>query len=382
MNKNFLRLFSIIASGLVAAPAFADPTTAPSATATTQPAAAQAAKPKVDMAVAQDFVQKLRPDLGPIITAERSKASWNDAAKRAELATDANPALTKVLPMLDDMVEQGHSAEVEITGASDFVTMAAVLGDADLQKKVTEMAGRTDASGTWARVAQATAKFYLANDDTAAQGKALDGLAVLVSTEPAAKQSVVREELSIYESTKNKDISDQIDTYVSKTLKNPAIARIKEEKEADSKREALVGKPMVLAGLLKDGTQFTTADLKGKVILVDFWATWCGPCKAELPRVKKEYADMHDKGLEVIGVSFDQTGAALDKFLTANPDMPWPQMFDPKHPFWNNEFGKEFFIHGIPTMFLIDKNGICRSVTAREDFETMIPKLLAENSAT
>jgi peroxiredoxin len=97
--------------------------------------------------------------------------------------------------------------------------------------------------------------------------------------------------------------------------------------------------------------------------------------------VKKEYAEMHDKGLEVIGVSFDQNDKALTAFLAANPDMPWPQMFDPAHAFWNNEFGKRFGIMGIPTMFLIDKNGVCRSVKAREDFETEIPKLLAENGA-
>jgi peroxiredoxin len=99
-----------------------------------------------------------------------------------------------------------------------------------------------------------------------------------------------------------------------------------------------------------------------------------------LPRVKKEYIEQHAKGLEILGVSCDRDAEALTAFLAKNKDMPWPQLFDAKqnpkiewHP-----IAREWGINGIPTMFLIDKKGVLRTVTARENMEEMIPKLLAE----
>ena len=125
-----------------------------------------------------------------------------------------------------------------------------------------------------------------------------------------------------------------------------------------------------------------TKDWKGKVILVDFWATWCGPCIAELPKVKKIYKDYHDKGLEILGVSCDSEAGELKGFIAKNPDMPWPQLFDAQqNPKLNwHPLAKEYGINGIPTMFLIDKKGVVRTVEARQEFEELIPKMLQEKA--
>jgi thiol-disulfide isomerase/thioredoxin len=143
------------------------------------------------------------------------------------------------------------------------------------------------------------------------------------------------------------------------------------------KLKALEGKPIAVAGPLIDGHPFTTADWKGKVVLVDFWATWCVPCREELPHVKKLYDDYHAKGLEVVGVSCDETADDLKKFQAENKDLAWPQMFDEKNPGWN-KVAKDLGIMRIPTMFLIDKKGVLRSADAAEKMDEMIPKLMAE----
>ena len=140
---------------------------------------------------------------------------------------------------------------------------------------------------------------------------------------------------------------------------------------------SLVGEPLVLEGRAYGGRQASTANWHGKVILVDFWATWCGPCIRELPRVVEAYEKWHGDGLEVLGVSCDKEGADLRRFLRKNPRVAWPQLFGDGGGGWH-PLATQYGVKSIPTMFLIDRNGICRSVTARQNFEQLIPELLAE----
>ena len=136
-----------------------------------------------------------------------------------------------------------------------------------------------------------------------------------------------------------------------------------------------VGKPVAIKFTAVDGREVDLAKLKGKVVLVDFWATWCGPCVAEIPRVVEAYNKYHDKGFEIVGISFDREGdkAKLIKF-TKDKEMPWPQYFDGKY--WENEFGQQFNIRSIPAMWLIGKDGNLADVEAREDLAGKVAKLL------
>jgi thiol-disulfide isomerase/thioredoxin len=104
------------------------------------------------------------------------------------------------------------------------------------------------------------------------------------------------------------------------------------------------------------------ADYKGKVVLVDFWATWCGPCRAELPNVKETLAQYGEKGFAIIGVSLDSDRQKLLDFVQKE-NMTWPQYFDGKG--WQCELGQRYGIMSIPATFLVDGKGVVRYLGVR-----------------
>ncbi|HXB02394.1 MAG TPA: TlpA disulfide reductase family protein [Opitutaceae bacterium] len=102
------------------------------------------------------------------------------------------------------------------------------------------------------------------------------------------------------------------------------------------------------------GEPLSIARFKGKVVLVDFWATWCGPCREELPNVLAAYKKYHDKGFEIIGVSLDQDENTLKSFIKEK-GMVWPQYFDGQG--WGSKLGQKYGIDSIPMTFLLDQEG-------------------------
>jgi peroxiredoxin len=125
------------------------------------------------------------------------------------------------------------------------------------------------------------------------------------------------------------------------------------------------------------GKSLSVGNYKGKVVLIDFWATWCGPCVGELPNVVKTYEKNHDKGFEIIGVSLDQDEQRLRNF-TKEKQMTWQQFFDGKG--WGNKLAQKYGIQSIPATFLLNSEGkiIGRDLRG-EALEQAVTKALAKN---
>jgi thiol-disulfide isomerase/thioredoxin len=127
-----------------------------------------------------------------------------------------------------------------------------------------------------------------------------------------------------------------------------------------------------------EGKPLSLAAMKGKVVLIDFWATWCGPCVAELPYVLKAYEKHRAQGFEIIGVSLDQDKAQLLSFLTREK-VTWPQHLDGKEP--SASLASKYAVETIPSTFLLDREGkIIEKNLRGEALETAVAKALGDNN--
>jgi thiol-disulfide isomerase/thioredoxin len=147
---------------------------------------------------------------------------------------------------------------------------------------------------------------------------------------------------------------------------NPASRQAADQLEGSARKLELVGQPMPISGKLVEGGTFDISQFKGKVVLVDFWATWCGPCVAELPNVKEVYEKYHERGFEVVGISLDNEVDPLTKFIEEK-HIPWPILFEGGEGTsgWAHPLAKKYGVNAIPMAVLIDRAGKVVTLSAR-----------------
>ncbi|MDI1354932.1 MAG: TlpA disulfide reductase family protein [bacterium] len=143
-------------------------------------------------------------------------------------------------------------------------------------------------------------------------------------------------------------------SYIDKSLENTKFVKLA-NKRVDDKKGTTVGfKATNFSQANPEGKMVSLSDFKGKYVLVDFWASWCRPCRMENPNVVAAYNRFKDKGFTVLGVSMDSN---RDPWLAAikQDQLTWTHVSDLKG--WGNEVGKIYNVTGIPQNFLIDKEG-------------------------
>jgi peroxiredoxin len=125
-----------------------------------------------------------------------------------------------------------------------------------------------------------------------------------------------------------------------------------------------------------EGGSYALSDLRGKIVLIDFWASWCRPCRMENPNVKRVYERFNKKGFEILGVSLDRDHAAWVKAIQ-DDGLPWKHVSD--LGFWNNAAAQEYGVTGIPYTVLVDREGKILDKGLRgEQLEQKLAELLGK----
>lgn len=199
--------------------------------------------------------------------------------------------------------------------------------------------------------------------------KAASELAKFVASHPDSEEAAKARTILVMLYTKNAPME-----WVRKHMKAAKVLLADLEEREDRQAGYLKGKlleievvgnaPPAINTTGLDGKPILLDGYKGKVLLIDFWATWCGPCRAELPNVKAVFEKYKDQGFDILGVSLDRDQEMLEAFIAEN-EMPWRQIFDGKG--WQNEIAVLYGVKSIPKTYLLDRDGKVVTIGVRGD---------------
>ena len=341
-----------------------------------QPEAATGSKP-ADTVIAtpevgDDIVAKIealtppKPDRAKM--ASDGKAKEEFATARDQFLKEQTDLIAELLVKNPDHPRAGRYATLR------WRLMAQKEKHAELKAETARFADRTDKMGSEAAFMNAMATCEVAKWDLAPSLKAADGF---IAKFPGDDRGAT----ILAELADNVEGAAQKKEIIARMSKDFPKAGATKAASAKTKQTDGIGKPFVFKfNDAVTGKEVSNETLKGKVLVIDFWATWCGPCVADMPKMKTLYAEFNPKGVEFVGISLDQPedkgGLTKLKEFVAKNDIAWPQYFQGN--FWQSEFSSSWGINSIPALFVVDADGNLVSINARGKLEELMKSLIAK----
>ncbi len=295
----------------------------------------------------------------------RQPIALRDPLVRRNVAPTAVPVLRQINAFLSEHREERRFRSV----LREFTIYALALGDEVADARVRDLA-KSDPieAGLLRAVAE-----LIAAPDAQARHAALTSFERLLAEPSDAAPSAVRCALIAA------DLTATEATALARAACDPQLAANLDKAAGWAAKDPrkLLGQPLVLEGKLANGERFSTASMRGRVVIVHFWASWSVRCDYALPDVLRARVKFLDKGVSVVGVSCDRDPATLKDYLEKHPEMSWPQLFDAEHPGWH-ALATSLGVNLIPRVFLIDRDGIVRSVDAQEDLLAEVARLVGD----
>ena len=323
----------------------------------------QAATPESILELATSVLEKMdKPDPGVFTSLAQAAQALDAAATQSE--TDPNTAASEACDKLVDLMEaKFRDADNPQMGMMSWRMKVQRLPNFESYLKVLDT--RTAMSADPAEV-QATAKDMMA--------KVPSPFTSIALTQCATQ----------FEYMGNVELAQGLYDIAATQLESTKSAQLKKEIQSaldgfKAKSES-IGKPLALDSLVDtEGKPLDVERYKGKVVLVDFWATWCGPCVAEIPNIQKVYEKQHDAGFEVIAVNLDDQRSDLDAFM-ADKKMPWSVYVSsvPDKMGMETPLARSLVINAIPFTMLIGRDGNVAAIHVRGPaLEPKVAELLA-----